>query len=86
MLFSRLTNRLGKAVYQTVSVVMSMPRMAAEQLFPSSLLTINDQKNLSWEASTMASISELLGDMLTEISPMAHGLTRAVQPPSEQQA
>ena len=86
MLFSRLTNRLGKAVYQTVYLVMSMPRMAAEQMFPSSLLTTNDRKNLSWEATTMASTSELLGDMLDMISPMSYGVTRAVQPPSERVA
>ena len=34
----------------------------------------------------MASCTELLGDMLDQISPMSFGLTRAVQPPSERVA
>ena len=86
MLFSRMTNRLGKAVYQTVSFTMSFPRTAAQSLFPSHLLTNQCEKNLDWRASTLPEISELISDMLSELSPAASGLTRAVQPPSEKLA
>ena len=79
MLFSRMTNRLGKAVYQTISFTMSFPRTAAQSLFPSHLLTNQCEKNLDWKASTLPEISELISDMLSELSPAASGLTRAVQ-------
>ena len=83
MPFSRLTNRSGKAIFRTITITMSMPRMAAEQIFPPLLLNTNESKFLGWEATTVPEISQLLGNMLSEISPVAHGLTRAVQPPSE---
>ena len=82
-LFSRMTNRLGKSVYQTISFCISMPRHAAEQIFPASLLVGQTKNSLDWVASSQQEIRLLIGDLLSSISPAAAGLTRAVQPPSE---
>ena len=85
-LFSRMTNRLGKSIFQTITFSMSMPRHAAEQIFVAQLLTLTSHKNLEWRANSMSDMSLLFGDLLDSLSFAAAGLTRACPPPSESQA
>ena len=84
-LYCRMTNRLGKAVYQTIQFNLSCPKAAAMALFrhATNLLVHEEEKSMSWEAESMEQLGLLVGDLLGSISPTAAGLTRAVQPPSE---
>ena len=83
-IFSRMTNRLGKAIYQVIEFGMSFPRHAAQMLFPSHLLHNEAAEvtaaTMSWSSTTMAEASELMSDLLSRVSTCASGLTRAVQP------
>ena len=60
---TRLTNREGKALYQSAAYNLPLfPRSAAEPLFPSSLLaTTEDGKTLTWRATTQPEVATLLG-------------------------
>ena len=84
-IFARMTNRLGKAVYQTISFTMSMPRSALEQILPLELATHNSATVIDWEAKSLEEVRTMMGctNLLSSISNAAAGLTRAVQPPSE---
>ena len=44
-IFSRMTNRLGKAIFQVIEFAMSFPRQAALQLFPSDLQQGQEEDN-----------------------------------------
>ena len=83
-ILARMTNRLGKAVYQTIIFTMAYPRDAAVQLFPANLTADSTSSMaMAWESSTMEEAAALIGNLLNTVSPMASGLTRALKAPSE---
>ena len=83
-IYSRMSNRVGKAIYQQICIAMPCPRDAAEQLFSPNLKTDSQSAaRVEWRASTMAEARELIGNLLSGITDSASCLTRAVQPPSE---
>ena len=82
-LFARMTNRQGKAICQCIDFNLSFPREAALQLFPSRLQEEAGESTIQWTSDTLQDAAELLGDLLSMVSPTASGLTRAICPPSE---
>ena len=84
-IYSRMTNRLGKSIFQVIDFNISFPRQAALQLFPDSLQETCNEKSITWRTSTILDALALMGDLLASVSRFAAGLTRAVTPPSESQ-
>ena len=83
-LYSRLTNRVGKAIHQSICFSLSLSMHAAQQIFPEQLITSKDATQISWRANNLVEVRQLIGNLLSMVAPsMAAGLTRAVRPPSE---
>ena len=83
-IYSRMTNREGKAIFQVIVFSMSFPRQAAIQMFPDRLqLGSEEQGAISWHSESLEDARALIGNLLENISFRAYGLTRAVCPPSE---
>ena len=83
-IFSRMTNRLGKAVSQCIDFTMSFPQEAAMLIFSTRLQQEEEKTGtMRWVSENLADAAELMGNLLSLVSPSASGLTRAICPPSE---
>ena len=83
-IFTRMTNRQGKAIYQMIMFNLSFPRQAAIQIFTEQLTTDSQEgATMTWTSKTMTEASALIGNLLGMVSRHAVGLTRALQAPSE---
>lgn len=82
---TRLRGREGTNVYQTlVYTLTSIPRGAAEQIFPLSLVTENTAKTIKWEGTTYQELNMLLPPLLSHASDFyCAGLTRGLKTESE---
>ena len=81
-IYSRMTNRQGKDIYQQVIFSMPLAREAATLLFPAHMMK-EEQEVLFWTSENLQDARVLIAHLLSCISNNTNGLTRAIQPPSE---
>ena len=62
-IFSRMTNRIGKSIYQVITLNCPCARDAAKQMFPESLMELNTVSKVCWKATSMEQARLLIGSL-----------------------
>ena len=78
-----MVNREGAFVYQSAAfTIPCFPRETAMRLFPEELISQRAKGVLTWTASSILSLRQLLGPVLTH-APKMIGITKSLMKPSE---
>ena len=78
-----MVNREGAFVYQSAAfTIPCFPRETAMRLFPEELISQRAKGVLTWTASSILSLRQLLGPVLTR-APKMIGITKSLRKPSE---
>ena len=78
-----MVNREGAFVYQSAAfTIPCFPRETAMRLFPKELIALSCRRQLTWTASSILSLRQLLGPVLTH-APKMIGITKSLMKPSE---
>eukprot|EP00966_Prymnesium_polylepis_P113208 2618011-Prymnesium_polylepis.1 len=83
-LLSRMTPRMGEAVYQSMD--FSLPgfsRSTAERMLPPWLKTVDTPSTATWAFASLTDLSDALGPMLLKSDSCTAGATKALKTESE---
>ena len=66
-IFSRMTQRAGKSIFQIIDFSLSFPRHAAMEIFPAHLQTKESERIIRWGSDSMACAVALMCGLLERI-------------------